>query len=561
MKGSVAVGALLILAAALASPPAFAQEHGGLVLFDFGDGTYEWAQVMTILDNRTAIRATELASASLGFAPLEVTWYDSTFCVRRPCALVDDIDDRNPTWPAWWHFYVWNATASAWEVSALGPSDVDVTDGAIAWYLAVDDPDTFASPLPVPTPDFPRVWTSFRGDLRNRGAAQGEIPGTNAVLWDHDVGVLEIDTTPVVAYGRVFVGTRNGLFALDAESGRQVWRNPTVRTLLSTPVVYDGKLIVGGTDGRLHAVDAARGDIVWSIVLETGALSTGIASSPAIHEGRAYVGVFNEDPGGPGAIVAVDLNNWTVAWRYETSSVHMSQPAIADGILYVGLMGIYDGTVAYAPPYGVLALHLDGTLAWSHATNGEVASSPVVSGGRAFVTSKDGNLYAFDASGELWRRPIGPSTSSPALVGDRLFVGAGALDGTGRLYAFALNGTQLWEATVGGAVQASVVSDGSLVCAATNVPRGQHVCVDADDGSLVWSHTPSPNQYILGSPVVVGNTMYAVSDNGHVYAFRESARGSAVVDVVLTAVVLIAILFVLIVSVALYRWRRGRGRA
>jgi hypothetical protein len=55
--------------------------------------------------------------------------------------------------------------------------------------------------------------------------------------------------------------------------------------------------------------------------------------------------------------------------------------------------------------------------------------------------------------------------------------------------------------------------------------------------------------------------MYAVSDNGHVYAFRESARGSAVVDVVLTSVVLIAILFVMIVSVALYRWRRGRRRA
>lgn len=558
-----AVVAVLFLAAAtLTLPSSSAQEAGVLVLFDFGDGSYEWVRVMANPENRTAILATETASQSLGLPPVEITWYDEDWCVRRPCAGVDDIGDRNPAGAAWWHFYIWNTTVPGWEMSPLGPSDTDVIAGAIAWYLAVDDPNTYASPLPVPTPDFPRVWTSFRGDLRNRGAAQGEIPGTNTVLWERDVGVLEIDTTPVVAYGRVFVGTRNGLFALDAESGRQVWRNPTVRTLLSTPAVYDGKLIVGGTDGRLHAVDVARGDLLWSIVLETGALSTGIASSPAIHEGRAYVGIFNEDPGGMGAVVAVNLNNWSIAWRYETASVHMSQPAIADGFLYVGLMGVYNGGIGYLPPHGLLALHLNGTLGWFRSTDGEVASSPVVAGGRVFVTSKDGNLYAFDAGGEVWRRAISPSTSSPALVGDRLYVGSGALDGTGRLHAFALNGTQIWEATVGGAIQASVVSDGSLVCAATNVPRGQHVCVDAGEGHLVWSHTPEPTQYILGSPVVVGNTMYVVSDNGHVYAFRPAhPTGATGPDVVVTSVALFAVLFVVIVSIALYRWRRGRPRA
>lgn len=550
---------VLVLGVALGLSPSTAKEATVLILFDFGDGTYEWAEVSVDPVNLSALKATEAGARLLGLAMPELTWYDESWCVRRPCAAVDDIGNRNPAFPVWWHFYLWNATSRAWDLSPLGPSDSDVTGGAIAWYLAVDDPDTFASPRPIPTPDFPRVWTSFRGDLRNRGIAQGQVPGTNAVLWDHDIGVLEIDTTPVVAYGRVFVGTRNAVFALEAETGRQIWRNPSVRTLLSTPAVYDGKLIVGGTDGKLHAIDAATGDLAWSIVLETGKLSTGIASSPAIHEGRAYVGVFNEDPGGPGAVVAVNLNNWTVAWRHETASVHMSQAAIADGILYVGLMGIHDGQVGYDPPHGILALNLDGSVRRFHPTDREVASSPVVAGGRVFATSKDGNLYAFDDSGEAWRRSIGSSTSSPALVGERLYVGSGGLDGNGRLYAFSLDGTPIWNVPVAGAVQASVVADEVLVCAATNVPRGQHFCVSAEDGSAVWSHTPTPNQYILGSPIVVGDTMYAVSDNGHVYAFGTRPRSTAP-DLVLPSV-FAGVLVAIVAAIVVYRWRRGRSDA
>ena len=517
------LASLPMLLVLLAVPPVGAQVVSVTVLADFGDGTYLWADVTLPADNVTALKATELANATWDLVPVEVTWFDSQICLQSPCAFVNDLGDRNPVYPVYWHFYQWNTTAGAWDVASFGPSDTDLRNGdAIAWFLAVDDPATFASPRPVPTPRSRDVWTSFRGDLQNRGLARGAIPVTNVLLWDSNVGVKEIDTTPVVAYGMVFVATRNALVALDGRTGREVWRNPDVRSLLSTPAIYDGHLVLGGIDGKLHYVDALTGAEAWSLVLGPGARSTGVASSPAVFEGRAYVGTFNETAGGMGRVFAVNLNSGTIAWAFDAPGViHMSQPAILGGNLYVGIMGVYDGDIGYDPPHGVLSLHLDGALNWFYRTDGPVASSPVLAADRIFVTAKDGYVYAIGFDGtQKWREQIGTSTSSPSLAGDILYVASSGIDGRGDLFAFTLDGAYRWSASPGGAVQTSPVSDGRLVCGATNVADGRYVCMV--DGHLAWNYTPSPHQYILGSPVVVGDTMYAPSDNGHVYAFRDA---------------------------------------
>lgn len=525
--------ALVLAAIPVLSPSAHAQGISVEVLVDWGDGAALWGSADLPPENVTALKALELA---LPFLHLEVTWYDSPFCVRRPCAFLDDIGDADPVYPLWWHFNVWNRTSKRWNLAPVGPSDSDLSDGdAIGFYLTADDPQTFAAPRPVPTPDFPLVWTSFRGDVRNAGVAQGLIPVTNRVLWSYALNPTsdpppEVDVTPVAAYGMVFVGTRNQFVALDAATGELVWRNSSLHVLLSTPAIYDGHLVVGGTDGRLHYVDAFTGDGDWSLLLQPGAQSTGIASSPTIFRGRAYVGTFNES-GGPGRVVAVNLNNGTFAWSYETGSIHMSQPVIRGDRLYVGVMGTYDGSVSYSPPYGLLCLSLDGSLMWFFETAGPVASSPVV--GRTFLfgdvvyfTSKDGFLYGvFDQGTLYFSREIGPSTSSPALPDDgllgELYVAAGGLDGTGTLYRMAMNGEIQWQVSVAGGIQASPVASAALVCAATNAAVGQHFCVRRSDGAMVWSR--QAGSYILGSMSVVRTTLYAVSDAGAVFAFRDAS--------------------------------------
>ena len=56
-------------------------------------------------------------------------------------------------------------------------------------------------------------------------------------------------------------------------------------SVVSSPAVADATVYVGGTDGRVHAIDARSGDARWTF--RAGA---GIVSSPAVADGVVYVG-------------------------------------------------------------------------------------------------------------------------------------------------------------------------------------------------------------------------------------------------------------------------------
>lgn len=517
--GVLAVVAVLILIAAPARAP---QPASVTILFDLGDGTYYWSAV-TIPDPAApnASWNATLGGASMHGLSIEWTWYAC-------CGVaVQDVGNRNP--PAGFvGLYVWNATAESWDFAPVGISSFVLKPGdAIAWYNAAFDSQTFEGRFPVPTPDHPYPALEFRGDVANSGGSASEAPNGATILWDRDTGATEIGSTPAVAYGRVYVSTMKGLFALDEDSGQILWTNPVVKGM-SSPAVFDGTLLVGGSDGRAYRVNATDGAERWNATLLGQTGFSGITSSPKVDFDRVYVGTFNES-GGPGEVVALWTSNGTVAWRHATGSVHFSSPAVVDGTVYVGVMGRYNTTtqITFDPPYGVLALDAQtGAERWFFPTGGSVAASPLVDGPRVLAPAKDGLVYAIDrATGtELWRANVGAGVSSAAIRGGTIFVGGGVFGASGRLVA--LNGTTgavRWSFTPNGPVQASVTYADGKVFFSTNTAEGTVYALNATSGEVVWAYVPSPAQFILGSPVVADGTLFAPSDNGHVYAIRDSA--------------------------------------
>ncbi len=88
-----------------------------------------------------------------------------------------------------------------------------------------------------------------------------------------------------------------------------------------------------------------------------------ILSSPAVADGVVYVGVGNGD------LIAVDLASGKLRWKYSTKSfVDESSPAVGAGAVYVGDL---DGTVHAVNTR-------DGKPLWTFKTMGEIKSSPVV---------------------------------------------------------------------------------------------------------------------------------------------------------------------------------------
>jgi outer membrane protein assembly factor BamB len=93
-------------------------------------------------------------------------------------------------------------------------------------------------------------------------------------------------SSPAIADGRVIIGGRDkAVHALDAASGRSAWKFVTRARVDSSPVVAGGRVFVGSSDGKLYVLDAASGRKRWEF--EAG---DAITASPAIAAGRVVVG-------------------------------------------------------------------------------------------------------------------------------------------------------------------------------------------------------------------------------------------------------------------------------
>ena len=522
---AVLATATLFLPSLISPATALTDAPDGIrVLFDFGDGTYRWANA-TVADP-AAVNATWYAvqgAATSGGVWISWTWYSGSF---GSGIFITDIGNRSPPTVG---IFIWNSTATVWDPAPVGIRDLVVTDGdVVALIDTAYDPVTYRSYPPAPTPLSPFPVTEFRGDLMNSGTSASATPNNPGVRWDRDTGAREIASTPAVAYGRVFVETMHGSLALDVVTGEIVWTNAAAKGF-SSPASFDNSVIVGTSNGTVVRLNASDGRLLWETRLLARTLFSGITSSPKVEFDRVFIGTFNES-GGAGEVVSLWARNGTVAWRHPTGSVHFSSPAVAKDTVYVGVMGTYNTTsqVTFDPPFGVLALDAtSGAERWFYPTAGSVAASPAIAGPRVLAPSKDGNVYAIDrATGALdWTASVGAGISSPAVAESTVFIGGGAFGGGGRVWALDLGtGSPKWSFTPNGPVQASITYARGTVVFATNTANGTVYAVNAGNGTEAWRFKPNPPEYILGSPVVAEAAVFVPSDNGHVYALGELPR-------------------------------------
>jgi outer membrane protein assembly factor BamB len=105
-------------------------------------------------------------------------------------------------------------------------------------------------------------------------------------VWRYDGNPLGYWSTPAVADGRVHVGGEDGkLHTVDAGTGRPIWTFSTGDGVWSSPSVVDGKVIFGSRDFHLYCVEAKSGAEVWRVKLDGR-----IISSPCIVGGKIWIG-------------------------------------------------------------------------------------------------------------------------------------------------------------------------------------------------------------------------------------------------------------------------------
>jgi eukaryotic-like serine/threonine-protein kinase len=250
---------------------------------------------------------------------------------------------------------------------------------------------------------------------------------SGAQVWTYDLR-SSISGGVAVGNGTMFVGSANGkLSAIDAVNGALKWEFSSKNEVWSTPVVVDGVVYFGSLDHSLYALNAADGTKKWDF--KTGGE---IASTPLLVDGVIYIGSFDK------RFYAIDANTGMQKWVFEGAGNWFWSEAIYDnGIIYAGSLD-----------RNVYALNADdGTPAWPQpfSAGDQVKSSPVVAGGVLVVASEVGKVYGVDLkTGEKkWEFDnIGTKVlSSLCAAGDTVYIN----NQDNKLYALdGVTGHQIW---------------------------------------------------------------------------------------------------------------------
>jgi len=149
------------------------------------------------------------------------------------------------------------------------------------------------------------------------------------VAWTLDTGSFRgLEATPLVADG-VLYATRpwSSVFAVDARTGKVLWDyDPRVdRSIGWKPccdvvnrgvALYDGKVFAGVIDGRLIALDAETGRLLWQVQTTDPASANTITGAPRVVAGHVIIGNGGAELGSRGFVTAYDADTGEQRWRF-----------------------------------------------------------------------------------------------------------------------------------------------------------------------------------------------------------------------------------------------------
>jgi outer membrane protein assembly factor BamB len=472
-------------------------------------------------------------------------------------------------------------------------------------------------------------WALPNGDLLNTRVAHGtpisaDTVANLGVAWTMPLTASSIYGTfaanPVTSPdGTVYLqDLDSNVFAVDLQTGRVLWkRTYDSQSIGPNGVTYAGGRVYGATATFAFALDARTGKEVWrntALVPKSrqkggGELASGfgIDIQPQVANGTVYLS--SAALLGGGFVYALDAGTGKTRWSFDTVTDPLGEkiigggawnpPAIGpDGTVYIGTGNMYqpasaaldhpgrrlytDSTIALDGKTGKLRWYFQGVPNDFH--DWDMQLSPVYAkvGGRALIVDagKMGYVYAMDAaSGKLvWKTKVGvhnghdqdgplalqhklklqfPLTVEPGIVGGvetNMAVADGVVyvpvanlaslwktrdtglgsanfgAGTGELLALDLaTGRVLWDRKLPQMPDgdATVVND--LIV--TTTFDGYLVALDRSDGSIAWRQKLPA---FTNAPVaIVGDTLITAASfpggkgqTTEVIAFRLGAHGS-----------------------------------
>ena len=245
-------------------------------------------------------------------------------------------------------------------------------------------------------------------------AADGTISALDKrngkTYWSSKPGSL-IRSTPAIANGLLYAGDVKGTFyTLESKSGKVAWSYKTNgadfnneqfgfdrNAIISSPTIADSLVLFGSRDGYLYALNRFTGKLSWSYDYQV----SWVISTPLVVQGKVIVGTSDGQ-----FIHALNESTGKELWRTRTTAPVWSSAMVTGNAIY---MPCNDG-VLYC-----LDLASGNMKPHPFIVNDKVFSSPVVSDSFMFFGSDDGRLYCLKQAPALsvdynhfvyWDKPI-----------------------------------------------------------------------------------------------------------------------------------------------------------
>ena len=369
-------------------------------------------------------------------------------------------------------------------------------------------------------------WAMFRFDQSHSGYTEERLNFPLKLAWRYTTEIAaDNPSAPSIVDGVVYFCSGHRLYAVDAATGAQKWRypndEPLTAVIKSTPLVGEDLVYFGGGDGKLYAITKDKGTQAWSF--STNGMMN---SSPVIDNGIVYIGSSDD------RLYAIDANTGQPKWPggFRTRDDVSTSPAVSDGLVFF----VSNDAVLYS------AHTSTGSIKWTaRVATVSRASSPVINESTLYVATGS-ILQAYQSqSGRIkWGTKFSSDiTTIPAVAKESIYF---ACD-NGKLYALKTDGKLKWKTPVdiGATAYGSPIISGDTVFIGAN--KGALMAVDAETGKIKWKYTALPSQLdtgkmayvnIAASPTVSNGALYALADDGTLYAFRNDMPDNTAPEVI-----------------------------
>ncbi len=151
------------------------------------------------------------------------------------------------------------------------------------------------------------------------------------LAWSLNLGTSRgIEATPIVIDGIMYVtGPWSVVYAIDARKGELIWTyDPKVPkgygekaccdVVNRGVAIYKGLVYVGALDGRLIAINAATGEKTWEVQTFDRNKGFTITGAPRVIDGKVIIGNGGAEYGVRGFVTAYDARTGDQVWRFYT---------------------------------------------------------------------------------------------------------------------------------------------------------------------------------------------------------------------------------------------------